>query len=101
MQAQRAADKSEFLRMRGLAAQSLVSVAIDNSSGPGVARQFQLINAARETVAIVNVYCKRAAPSGSPHCMMAPRPTRASTSDQRVASTQAGNLQLAAANVRR
>jgi hypothetical protein len=101
MHAQRAADRSESLRRQGLALQPLVSVAIDNSSGSGVARQVQLINAARETVAIVNVYCKRVVPSGGPHCRMDPRPTRASTSDQRVASTQAGDLQLAVTDSRK
>jgi hypothetical protein len=101
MQARRAADKSESLRRQGLALQPLVSVAIDNSSGPGVARQVQLINAAGETVAIVNVYCKRTVPSGGAHCRMDPRPTRASASDQRLASTQAGDLPLVVVNSRK
>lgn len=101
LQAQRAADQSESLRRQGLAQQPLVSVAIDNSSGPGVARQVQLINAARETVAIVNVYCKRTAPSEGPRCRMAPQPTRASTSDQRLASIRAGDVQLAVVDMRK
>ena len=100
LQAQRAADQSETLRRQGLALQPLVSVAIDNSSGAGVARQIQLINAAHETVAIVNVYCKRAMPSGGPRCRLAPQPTRASMSDQRMASTEAGDLRLAVVAVR-
>jgi len=94
LQAQRAADRSESLRKRGLALQPLVSVAIDNSSGTGVARQIQLVDAAHDTVAIVNVYCKRAVPSGGPHCQMASKPMGAIPSDQRLASIQAGRLQL-------
>ena len=100
VQAQRAADASESLRTRGLALQPLVSVAIDNSSGPGVARQFHLINAANETIAIVNVYCKRAVPSEGPRCRMAPQPM-AGTSEQGLASTQAGGVQLAVVDTRK
>lgn len=95
MQAQRAAAKAESQRRQGLTLQPQVSVAIDNSSGAGVARQIQLSNAAHEVVAIVNVYCKRAVPSGSAHCRLDPRPVRASGSDQRLASTRAIDLQLA------
>lgn len=101
MQAQRAASKSESLRRQGLTLQPVVSVAIDNSSGPGMARQIQLINAARETVAIVNVYCKRVVPSGGPRCRMDPRPTRAGKSGERLASIQAADLRLAVADLRR
>ena len=100
VKAQRAADQLESLRMQGVAQQPLVSVAIDNSSGPGVARQFQLINAARETIAIVNVYCKRSMPSGGPRCRMAPQST-VGTSGQRLASNQAGDLQLAVVETRK
>lgn len=100
LQAQRAADRSESLRRQGLAQQPLVSVAIDNSSGPGVARQVQLIDASRNTVAIVNVYCRRAALVGGPHCQLVPQPVHASEPGQRLASTRAGQLQLAQVNVR-
>lgn len=99
LQAQRAADRSESLRVRGLAMQPLVSVAIDNSSGAGVAKQIRLINAAHDTVAIVNVYCKRAVSSGGPHCQLAPRPMRGSSS-QRLASAQAAPLELAQVQLR-
>lgn len=98
LQAQRAVDRSESLRKQGLAQQPLVSVAIDNSSGAGVARQIQLIDGARNTVAIVNVYCRRAAPSGGPHCQLAPQQT--DRSDQRLASIQAGQPRLAQVDVR-
>lgn len=100
MKAQRAADKLESLRMQGLAQQPVVSVAIDNSSAPGVARQFQLLNADNETVAIVNVYCKRSMPSEGQRCRMAPQRT-AYTSGQRVASIRAGELRLAEVNMRK
>lgn len=101
MQAQRTADRSESLRVRGLAEQPVVSVAIDNSSGPGVARQIQLIDANREMVAIVDVYCRRAAPSGGPHCRLAPRTLRASGASERMASAGMGTEQLAQVQLRR
>jgi hypothetical protein len=94
MQARRAADRLESLRMQGRWERPLVSVSIDNSSGAGVARQFQLINGEHETVAIVNVYCKRSMPSGGPRCRMAPQSTGAG-SGQRLASIKAADLQLA------
>lgn len=94
VQAQRAADKSEALRMQGITLQPVIAVAIDNSAGPGVAKQIQLINSARETVAIVNVYCKRAVPSGGAHCKLAPVPMRTSIDGRRLASMQAGDVQL-------
>lgn len=94
VQAQRVVDKSETLRMRGLANQPVVSVAIDNSSGPGLAKQIQLINSAHETVAIVNVYCKRQIPSGGAHCRLAPRPMQTNMNSPSLASAQAEPLQL-------
>jgi len=100
MKAQRAADQLESLRMQGLAQQPVVSVAIDNSSAPGVARQFQLVNADNQTVAIVNVYCKRAMPSEGQRCQMAARAT-AGASAQRVASIEAGDLRVAMVRMRK
>jgi hypothetical protein len=94
VQAQRVADRSEALRQQGLALRPLVAVAIDNSSGPGVAKQFELIDAAQNTVAIVNVYCKRAASAGGKHCQLAPQPVWNSTYSQRLASMQVGSPQL-------
>lgn len=87
MQAQRAAESWEALRMRGVALKPYVSVAIDNSSGPGVARQIQLMDSAQVTVAIVNVYCRGRALSGSNHCKLALQPVSASTYGQRLASS--------------
>lgn len=95
MRAQRAAQRSEALRMSGMSQRPFVTVAIDNSSGPGVARQIRLIGPARDTVAIVNVYCKRAVPSGGKHCLLAPLPVRGNTYSQPLASTQVGRLELA------
>lgn len=95
VQAQRAAERSEALRMWGIAQQPLVAVAIDNSSGSGVAKQIQLTDSAQGTVAIVNVYCKRVVPSEVKHCMLAPLPVSGNTYSQRLASRQVGRLQLA------
>jgi hypothetical protein len=100
MQAQRAAEQLESQRMQGLAQQPVVSVAIDNSAGPGVARQFQLIDANSETVAIVNVYCKRSMPSEGQRCQMAPQAT-ATMPEQGLASIQASGLRVAMVNTRK
>lgn len=99
VQAQRAAERSEALRLRGMAQQPLVAVAIDNSSGPGVARRILLTDSAQDTVAIVDVYCKRAVPSGDAHCTLA-QPMWTNTYSQRLASRQVvGQLQLAEADL--
>lgn len=95
VKAQRVAERSEALRMQGIAQQPLVAVAIDNSSDPGVARQIQVVDPVQDTVAVVNVYCKRVVPSGGEHCMLAPLPVSNSTYSQRLASRQVGRLQLA------
>jgi hypothetical protein len=68
MQAQREAERLEGLRKQGMARRPLVSVAVDNSTGHGLAKQFQLIDASRNTVAIVNVYCKQFVRSGGNRC---------------------------------
>lgn len=93
VQARRAADSSQSLRNHGVAAP--VAVAIDNASGPGVARQFQLIDPARNIVGIVNVYCKRVMPSGAARCRLDPLPMSSSRNSERQASTQADYLQVA------
>ncbi len=98
VQARRTADRSESLRKRGIAAP--IAVAIDNASGPGVARQIQLIDSARNTVAIVNVYCKRVMPSGAARCRLDPVPMSTSRYNQRLASTQAEYLQIAEVDLR-
>jgi hypothetical protein len=92
VQARRAADNSQSLRNLGIAAP--VAVAIDNASGPGVARQFQLIDPARNIVGIVNVYCKRVMPSGAARCRLDPLSMTGRYS-QRLASTQAASPQVA------
>ncbi len=86
MHAQRAAAASETLRKRGLARSPYVAVAIDNS-GFGLAKQIRLVDAAQNTVAIVNVYCKGVDPSQGRRCRLvavpgasvAYRPAMAST----------------------
>lgn len=72
VQAQRAAEGWEALRKQGMATQPFVAVAIDNSEEPGVARRFVLSDAAQNTVAVVDVYCKRAAPEGR-RCRLVPQ----------------------------
>lgn len=86
IQAQRAAEASEALRMKGMALKPYVAVAIDNSSDPGVARQIQLMDSAQNTVAIVNVYCKRSVPARGNHCRLVAVPVSTKTYGERVAS---------------
>jgi hypothetical protein len=77
VQAERAAERSEALRTLGIAPRPLVTVAIDNSIGPGVAKRILLFDYAQSTVAIVDVYCKRATPAGGKHCQLFPRQVQA------------------------
>ncbi|GFZ96638.1 hypothetical protein [Dyella caseinilytica] len=72
MQAERAAEGSEALRKLGVASQPFVAVAIDNSAQPGVAERVLLTDSVQNTVAIVDVYCKRDAPKGK-HCLLVPQ----------------------------
>jgi hypothetical protein len=99
VQAQRAANGSESLRKSGMPV-SKIAVAIDNSSGPGVARQIQVFDPARNTVAIVNVYCKRVMPANGARCTLAPRIMRGDNNGQRLASTQASYPQVAEVDLR-
>jgi hypothetical protein len=71
VQAQRSAARSETLRMQGMAPSPMVAVAADNSSGPGLARQIQLLDNMQNTLAIVNVYCKHAVKTGK-RCLLVP-----------------------------
>lgn len=100
VQARRAAEGSESLRQRGMATQPLVAVAVDDSLASGVAKQFQLLDADNQTIAIVNVYCKRAVPSGGPHCRLAPLPISTNRGSQSLAATQAESLQVAEVDLR-
>jgi|SRR5215469_8536237 len=70
LQAQKAADRSEALRKMGRAQQPLVAVAIDNSEGPGVAKRFLMSDANQNTVAIVDVYCRRSPSLSGKRCWM-------------------------------
>ena len=72
VQAKRAAEGSEALRKRGIASRPFVAVAIDNSTGPGVAERVLLSDSVQNTVAVVDVYCKRVAPEGK-RCRLVPR----------------------------
>jgi len=99
VQARRATEQSEAVRQSGTAVSS-VAVAIDNSAGPGVARQIQVFDPARNTVAIVNVYCKRAVPSEGPHCALATLSMQNGNGNQSLASTQAPYPQVAEVDIR-
>ncbi|WP_199535889.1 hypothetical protein [Dyella psychrodurans] len=84
VQAARAAEGWEAMRKQGMASQPFVAVAIDNSTDPGVARRFVLSDSAQNTVAVVDVYCKRAAPEGK-RCLLVPSRS-GSTYSHRLAS---------------
>lgn len=84
--AQRAAAAAEAMRKQGLAMSPYVTVAIDNS-GSGLAKQIQLMDAGRNTVAIVNVYCKGGDPSQGRRCRLVSVPVAGSASSPRMAST--------------
>lgn len=100
VQAKRDAERLDFLRRSGIAVPAHVSVAIDNFSGPGAARQIWLIDGSRETVAIVNVYCKRVMLSGGPRCRLAPVPMSGSSDSESQASIQGAYLQVAQVDLR-
>lgn len=95
MQAQRAAESSEALRRQGSALSPFVAVALDNSSGPGLARQIQLTDAAKDTFAAVNVYCKRAAMAGGKRCLLVSK----DASGPDLASQSMERLHLAVVNL--
>lgn len=99
MRAQRTADRSETLRRQGMAQSPLVSVAIDNSSGVGLARQIRLSDRAQNTLAIVNVYCHRVAKAQGERCQLVSRPVSTSAYDRSLASRQAGRPSLAQVQV--
>ncbi|MEI7037204.1 hypothetical protein [Fulvimonas yonginensis] len=99
VQARQAADRSESARMSGVPV-THVAVAIDNASGPGVAKRIQLIDGARNTVSIVDVYCKRTMPSGGARCTLAPRLMQSGVESRPVASTQAVYPRVAEVDLR-
>lgn len=95
VQAQRVAEGLEAMRKRGRALSPFVAVAIDNSSGPGVARRILLFDSIQDTVAIVDVYCKHVAPAGGKRCRLAPRSVSTNAYSQSQASRETGRLALA------
>lgn len=95
MQAQRATDRSEALRKQGMAQSPFVAVAIDNSSGPGLARQVQLVDGAQNTLAIVNVYCHHVARSDGKRCQVVSEPVSTNAYSQRLASREVRPVLLA------
>lgn len=79
MQAWRAAEQQEALRTQGVAQEPVVTVAIDNSTGSGHAWQYRLSDRHSNTLAVVNVYCKRANAAGS-RCRMVSLPVASQSS---------------------
>jgi len=101
MQAQRMAAGLETLRKQGMAQSPLVSVAIDNSSGPGLSRQVRLSDRAQNTLAIVDVYCHHVVRAEGKHCQLVSQPVSTSAYGQSLASRQAGRPSLAQVQVDR
>jgi hypothetical protein len=91
VQAQREAKRSEALRKQGMALSPFVTVALDNSSGPGMGRRILLFDANRATVAVVEAHCKRVAPAEGRRCQLVSR----DASSQNLASIEMGRLSLA------
>lgn len=92
MEAWRETSQLERQRMQGHAKVPLVAVAIDNSASPGTAWQYVLSDAHNHTLAIVNVYCKRAVSAGN-RCRMVSLPVAGAAA--RLAAMAAGQGSLA------
>lgn len=95
MQAQRAAEHSEALRVQGQATSPFVTVALDNSSGPGSARRFLLADPSQGVVAVVDAFCKQSNSVGRARCRMVDRHVAGNPSGQSLASRNVGRVQLA------
>lgn len=95
MEALRATESSETLRREGRAPAPFVAVALDNASAPGLARQVRLVDRAQNTLAIVDVYCKRLASDAGNHCRLIGRPVAGDDDRQSLASLPQGRLELA------
>lgn len=70
VQAQREAERLEALRKQGMAPAPFVTVALDDSSGPGMGRRISLFDANLATIAVVEAHCKRAAPAIGQRCRL-------------------------------
>lgn len=75
VQAVQSAAELETLRKQDKARGAFVTVAIDNSAAPGSARQIRLTDGRSNTLAIVDVHCKRVAPAGD-RCQLFSLPVR-------------------------
>ncbi len=94
LQASRATAELETLRTHGKAATPFVTVAIDNSARAGSAWQYVLTDRGNRTLAIVNVYCKRAASAGS-QCRMVSLPVAGALEQAGLANLPKGSVPLA------
>lgn len=103
MQAQRVAESLEALRKQGMAQAPFVTVAVDNSSGSGLAKRFILSDPSQGVVAVVDTLCQQPTSMDHSRCLMIPRPVPANASGARFASRGAAKgaalLQLAAIGV--
>lgn len=99
MQAQRTTNRSEALRKQGMAPSPFVTVAIDNSSGPGLARQVRLLDRAQNMLAIVDVYCHHVVRAEGNHCLLVSEPVSTNAYRQSVASRRMGRQSLAQVRV--
>lgn len=97
MQAQRIAEHSEALRVSGQAELPFVTVALDNSSGPGSARRFLLSDPSQGVIAVVDAFCKQSTSTGNAPCRMVSRHVPGRPSGQSLASSKVGRVQLAVA----
>lgn len=91
VQAQHEAERLEALRKQGMAPSPFVTVALDDSTGPGMARRILLFDADRNAVAVVDAHCKRVVPADGERCQL----TSADASGQSLASSDMGRLRLA------
>lgn len=91
VQAQREAQRLEALRKQGMAPSPFVTVALDDSTGPGMASRILLFDANRTAVAVVDAHCKPVAPAEGKRCQL----TSPDASGQSLASSDMGRLRLA------
>ncbi|KZC24292.1 hypothetical protein RHOFW104T7_09380 [Rhodanobacter thiooxydans] len=99
MQAQRTTDRSETLRKQGRAQSPFVTVAIDDSSGPGLARQVRLLDRAQNMLAIVNVYCHHVVRADGNRCLLVSQPVSTNAYGRSLASRRMGSQSLAQVQV--
>lgn len=96
MQARRAAEGAEALRKQGRALSPSLSVALDNSSGPGMGRRILVSDSTQGAVAVVEVYCKHVVQASRKRCLL----VSLHPSGQSLASKATEHLHVAVADLR-